>query len=67
MGVQKNHGKNETSEVAAQHFRTVNAVYPVFLISFQLTRTHVESLYQQYLVDFDMFDYSPKVYLELAN
>ena len=33
----------------------------------QLERWIVEGLYQQYRVDFEMFGYSPKLYLDMAK
>ena len=34
---------------------------------FQLERPLVEELYQQYRIDFDMFGYSPQLYIDIAK
>ena len=34
---------------------------------FQLERPLVRELYQQYRIDFDMFGYSPQLYINLAK
>ena len=33
----------------------------------QVERKEVEALYQLYKVDFDMFDYSPQTFLDVAE
>ena len=35
-------------------------------IFLQVERKEVEALYKQYKVDFDMFDYSPQTFLDVA-
>ena len=44
-------------------------LFPVHshLIWFQLERPLVRELYQQYRIDFDMFGYSPQLYINLAK
>ena len=48
---------NNNADVLGKH---------LFLIP-QLERWIVEGLHQQYRVDFEMFGYSPKLYLEMAK
>ena len=55
MQVQKNHqGGMDTAQLAKKYF-------------FQLERSLVKELYQQYRIDFEMFGYSPQLYLDLAK
>ena len=74
--MQKNHqGGLSTAQLAKEYFAKVNIAWfafkcyrkPLNFELFQLERWMVEALFQQYLVDFEMFGYSPQLYLNLAK
>ena len=51
------------------HVRLARFLFPLgsHLNWFQLERPLVRELYQQYRIDFDMFGYSPQLYINLAK
>ena len=64
-----NESKNSTAMGPLDYFALV-AVFVIAVLNdivIQVERKEAEALYKQYKVDFDLFDYSPQTFLDMAG